>query len=114
MLPLGTGVNVPAEGGNGRNVLVGAGVSVIVAVGGGGVAVGMAAWVSAITVKAAAAIVPCRSTGLAVGVAPVPHALRISVIKVPAENRKTFHNDISLMLQFVSNITIVLVNTIYH
>ena len=46
-----------------------AGVSVNVAVGGIGVAVGMAAWVSAIIVKAAAAIVLCMSTGLTVGVA---------------------------------------------
>jgi hypothetical protein len=49
-------------------------------VGGGGVAVGMADWVSAIIVKAAAAIVPCRSIALTVGVAASPHALMISAI----------------------------------
>ena len=42
-LPLGTGVNVTPEAGNGGIVLVGTGVSVNVAVGGTGVAVGMAA-----------------------------------------------------------------------
>ena len=54
-LLLGSGVNVTCRDARGRNVLVGAGVSVTVAVGGGGVAVGMAAWVSAIIVKATAA-----------------------------------------------------------
>src|SRR5687768_14825561 len=80
--PPGTGVNVPSEDGNASKVLVGAGVSVNVAVGGGGVAVGMAAWVSATIVKAAAATVPCMSTALpiGVGVACAPHALRISVV----------------------------------
>src|SRR5919109_4614402 len=81
-VPLGTGVKVTSEEGNASGVLVGAGVSVNVAVGGGGVAVGMAAWVSATTVRAAAAIVPCMSTGLPIGagVACAPHALMVSVI----------------------------------
>ena len=81
-MPSGTGVNVAPREGNGIKVSVGAGVSVNVAVGGTGVEVGMAAWVSAIIVKAAAAIVACKSAGLAVGVgvAAVPQALMVSVI----------------------------------
>jgi hypothetical protein len=57
-LPLEAGVDVIAVDGGGMKVGVGRGVFVNVAVGGMGVAVGMAAWVSAITVKAAAATVP--------------------------------------------------------
>ena len=75
-------MNVPSNVGKGGNVLVAAGVSVNVAVG-GVVAVGMAAWVSATTVKAAAMTVFCMSTELSVGVAcalPAPHALMSSVI----------------------------------
>ena len=55
-----------------------AGVWVNIAVGGGGVEVGMAAWVSATTVRAAAMTVFCMSTALSVGAAcapPAPHAL---------------------------------------
>jgi hypothetical protein len=82
-LPPETEVDVTPEGGKGGNVTVGAGVSVNVAVGGIGVAVGMAAWVSAIIVKAAAAIVFCMSTALTVGIAVVsalraPHALTLN------------------------------------
>jgi hypothetical protein len=75
-------VNIIPEAGNGGTVLVAAGVFVNVSVGGGGVAVGMAAWVSAIIVMATAAAVICKSTGLTVGggVACAPHALVLSVI----------------------------------
>jgi len=83
--PLGTEVNVASRVGRGGSVLVTAGVSVKVAVGGGGVAVGMAAWVSATTVRAATMTVFCMSTGLSVGVAcmlpPAPQALMSSVIR---------------------------------
>ena len=82
-LLLGTGVNVTCEEGNGGKVLVAAGVSVNVAVGGGGVAVGMADWVSASIVKATAAIVLCMLTALTVGVAcapRAPQALTISAV----------------------------------
>ena len=65
-------------------VFVGTGVFVRVAVGGIGVVVGMAAWVSARIVRAAATAVPCKSTGLIVGVAfgttRTLQALMISVI----------------------------------
>jgi hypothetical protein len=76
-------VNVPSRVGKGGSVLVARGVLVNVAVGGGGVAVGMAPWVSATTVRAAAMTVFCISTALTVGVAGVlgaPHALMSSVI----------------------------------
>jgi hypothetical protein len=80
-LPFGTGVSVTGEEDNASGVSVGRGVFVNVAVGGIGVAVGMAAWVSAIIVKATAAAVLCRSSALSVGggVACAPHALMISV-----------------------------------
>lgn len=61
-------------------MLVGTGVFVGVSVGGIGVEVGMAAWVSAIIVRASAADVLCMSNTLSVGVASAPHALMISVI----------------------------------
>ena len=78
----GTDVNVASKDGRGGIVLVIAGVFVNVAVGGTGVAVGMAACVSATMVKAAAAIVFWMSTGLTVGegVSAVPHALTVSAI----------------------------------
>ena len=76
---MGAEVGVPAEEVNGSKVMVGRGVCVNVAVGGSSVAVGIAAWVSAITVKAAAATVPCRSTAGAVGVVCEPHPLMTSV-----------------------------------
>lgn len=81
-LSLGAAASVTSEAGKGRNVLIGAGVSVGIAVGGSGVTVGMAAWVSATIVRAAAAIVLCMPIGLTVGVAATfaPHALRISAI----------------------------------
>ena len=72
-IPSGFGVNVGPE--------VGIGGKVEVAVGGGDVVVGMAAWVSATSVKAAATAVLCRSVKLIVGVAcDAPHALIINVI----------------------------------
>src|SRR6188474_3984576 len=84
-MPLGTEVNVASRVGKGGKVLVAAGVSVNVAVGGGGVAVGMAASVSATTVRAATMTVFCMSTGLSVGAAcmlpPAPQALMSSVIR---------------------------------
>jgi hypothetical protein len=81
----GTDVNVASKDGRGGIVLVIAGVFVNVAVGGTGVAVGMAACVSATMVKAAAAIVFWMSTGLTVGMGVVctlraPHALMSSVM----------------------------------
>ena len=81
-IPPGSGVNVGPEVGMGGKVTVDAGVFVEVTVGGGSVAVGMAAWVSARLVTAAAIAVLCRSVRLIVGVAcgAVPHALMISVI----------------------------------
>ena len=81
-LPVGTGVDATAEDADGGNVLVGRGVFVNVAVGVIGVAVGMAAWVSAIIVKATTAAVLCSSIGLTVGtgVACASHALMVNVI----------------------------------
>src|SRR5215210_871998 len=81
-LPFGPGVVVIAEVGRGGKVLVGAGVSVDVAV---AVAVGMAAWVSAIIVRATAASVLWISSALTVAggvacAARAPQALTISVI----------------------------------
>ena len=56
-----------------------------ISVGGKGVAVGMAAWVSATNVKAAATAVFCTSTALIVGVTSDPHAL-ISVATIKIES----------------------------
>ena len=72
---------VASRVGAGGKVARGTGVSVGIGVGGSGVAVGIAVCVSATLVKAAAAIVPCKSIGWAVGVTTfAPHALRISVM----------------------------------
>ena len=80
--PPGLCVSATPSVGKGMNVLVGTGVFAIVAVGGIDVAVGMAAWVSAMIVEAAEIAVTCRSTGLIVGAASgeAPHALTINVI----------------------------------
>ena len=67
---VGIGVNVTSRVGKGVDVTKVTSVFVGTAVGKGGfVAVGMAAWVSASIVRAAATAVTCRSTGLTVGAA---------------------------------------------
>jgi len=90
-LAFGTGGSVPSGVGDGSGVMVGSGVSVNV---GGGVAVGTAAWVCAITVKAATTTVSWISPALRVGVAgvpPAPHALIISVsMRYRAKMEKRF------------------------
>lgn len=73
--------------GVGDEVSVGRGVDVNVAVGGRGVFVGMAAWVWAIMVNAAACAVPATSPALRVGAScPPPQAesksARIDIIKI--------------------------------
>ena len=80
--PPGLCVSATPSVGKGMNVLVGTGVFAIVAVGGIDVAVGMAAWVSAMIVEAAEIAVTCRSTGLIVGAASgeVPQALTNSMV----------------------------------
>ena len=68
--PTGLGVNVAPRVGRGGKVVVAFGVFVRVAVGeGSDVEVGMAAWVCATIVYAAATAVTCRSTGSTAGVA---------------------------------------------
>jgi len=81
-----TGVKVAAvaEVGKVSGVFVGKGVCVGVSVGGNGVAVGMAAWVSATSVKAPATAVFCTSAALIVGGASDPQAL-ISVATIRIE-----------------------------
>lgn len=74
-------VGVTSRVGNASGVSVGGGVSVGVSVGGTGVAVGIAAWVCATMVKAAAIAVFCTSTGLTVGTAGAPQAV-MSVARV--------------------------------
>lgn len=70
-----------------RGVFVTAGVAVEVAVGGNGVAVGMAACVCATTVNAAAIAVFCTSTALMVGTAGAAlQALAKTVIKRMSES----------------------------
>src|SRR5688572_30454425 len=68
------GVSVTSRVGSVTGVSVGRGVSVGVSVGGMGVAVGMAAWVCATMVKAAATAVFWISTGLTVGTGSAPQA----------------------------------------
>lgn len=78
---MGAAVKVAPRVGMTGSVGVEAGVFVRVAVGGGGVAVGMAAWVSASIVTTSETIVFCMSTALTVGVAcGTPQAPLISVI----------------------------------
>jgi hypothetical protein len=62
-------------------VFVAATVGLAVSVGGKGVSVGMAAFVSATIVCAAAMAVPCTSAGCAVGAGCAPHAamMRLSI-----------------------------------
>lgn len=73
----GAGVNETASVGDSTGVLVGGGVCVGGSVGGKGVAVGMAACVSATMVKAAATAVFCTSAGLIVGSGAAPQAVTI-------------------------------------
>jgi hypothetical protein len=96
-LPLEPGVAVtPADGRvRGMDVRVGRGVFVNVAVGGMGVAVGMAAWVSAITVKAAAATVPWKSIGAAVGAGCPLH---------PLMSRAITRNRVGMKKRFMQNL----------
>lgn len=84
----GTAVKVGSSRvGNEMGVSVGTGVGLGVSVGGRGVAVGIAAWVSATTVKAADTAVFCISTGLTVGAGSAPQALTIKAIKMGMINR---------------------------
>jgi len=79
----GAGVKVAcnvADVGNAIGVFVGGSVGLAVSVGGNGVAVGIAACVSATMVNAAATAVNCTSAALIVGAAGAPHALIITVI----------------------------------
>jgi len=71
---------VPCNVGRGTEVFVGNSVGLAVSVGGNGVAVGIAACVSATIVNAAATAVNCTSAALIVGAAGAPHALIITVI----------------------------------
>jgi hypothetical protein len=64
---------------NGSAVKVGKGVGLGVSVGGSGVAVGIAAWVMATTVHAAATAVLLTSAGAMVGVASGPQAVNSMV-----------------------------------
>jgi hypothetical protein len=68
-------VAVTSRVGSEAGVLVGRGVKVGVSVGGTGVAVGMASWVWATMVKAAASAVDCTSAALIVGTGSAPQAL---------------------------------------
>jgi len=79
-----------AEVGKGRGVLVGKGVWVGGSVGGAGVAVGMAACVSATMVNAAATAVFCTSTACMVGAAGVPHALLSKAMTTMVRLEKRF------------------------
>jgi hypothetical protein len=75
-------VNVTLRVGKDNGVLDGSGVWVGVSVGGSGVAVGTAAWVSAIMVMAAATAVFCTSTAFIVGGGgSAPQALTSKVVK---------------------------------
>src|SRR5262245_47660680 len=71
----GVKVAIVAEVGNASRVFVGKGVWLEVFVGGRGVAVGMAAWVSATNVKDPETAVFWTSTALIVGVTSDPQAL---------------------------------------
>jgi hypothetical protein len=71
----------------GRGVLDGGRVGLGVSVGGTGVAVGTAAWVSATMVSAAASAVCCMSTGFAVGVPWGAQALASKMNTTPRSNR---------------------------
>ena len=76
---------VPCNVGSETGVFVGNSVGLAVSVGGNGVAVGIAACVSATIVNAAATAVNCTSAALIVGAAGAPHALIIIVIAVIKE-----------------------------
>jgi hypothetical protein len=72
--------------GRATGVSVGRGVVVGVSVGGKGVAVGIAAWVWATIVNAAATAVDCTSTALTVGMGSAPQAL-ITVTRINRMDR---------------------------
>lgn len=76
--------------GRGSGVLVGNGVCVGGSVGGKGVEVGMAAWVCATMVKAAATAVFCTSAACIVGAAGVPHALMSRAMTTTVRVEKRF------------------------
>lgn len=80
----GRGVELIAGVGEATGVSVNTGVNVKVAVGGSGVAVGMAAWVCATIVEAAEIAVPCTSSALMVGTAGCPPQPLISVARTTA------------------------------
>jgi hypothetical protein len=85
LLPTGAvvDVRVTLSVGRGNGVSVGRGVWVGVSVGGRGVAVGIAAWVCATMVSAAATAVFCTSTAFIVGAAgSPPQALIINVATI--------------------------------
>lgn len=87
-------VSVASNVGNGKGVLVARGVCVGASVGGRGVAVGIASWVCATIVYAAAMAVFWTSTGLTVGTGSAPHALMIiaiATITVSVEKRFMFY-----------------------
>jgi hypothetical protein len=68
--------------GSGNGVKVGSGVGLGVSVGGTGVFVGMASWVIATIVHAAASAVPCTSCGDSVGVPCGPQAVRTTASSI--------------------------------
>jgi len=81
LVAVGCCVGATSSVGDGIRVSVGSGVGLGVSVGGMGVAVGMAACVSAPLVDATTIAVFCMSTGLIVGVASAPQAL-ITIAKI--------------------------------
>ncbi|MCK7506396.1 MAG: hypothetical protein MZV70_21630 [Desulfobacterales bacterium] len=85
---VGTTANASSVG-DGTGVSVGMGVGTGVLVGGTGVLAGIAAWVSATMVNAAATAVDWISCGLTVGSAgvPPPHALMTIAMAVMTETR---------------------------
>jgi hypothetical protein len=83
----------------GGTVFVGKEVAVGIAVGGMDVAVGMAAWVSATMVIAAAIAVPCTSAGDIVGSGSGPHAVNTSAA-IAIRVQANFINRFSPKLKF--------------
>jgi len=85
----------------GAMVGVGCGVSVGASVGGTGVSVGMASWVMASMVFAAAIAEACMSAGSTVGVAFVPHALDSNTRMVAEVNNNLDFMDFFLPFTFL-------------
>jgi hypothetical protein len=86
-------VTLTSSVGKAKGVFVGRGVCVGASVGGRAVLVGMAAWVCATIVNAAATAVLCTSAAFIVGAAGAPQALMIimiAVITVRVANRFMF------------------------